>query len=110
MKKMIMALVIMCLFTSCGKAPDAENETSEEETILTTESSTEDTEKLAAAFEKLQEHCAGYPVAFPDTAFFEVYDITGDGCDDVFTGLMYGSGLVRNSIIVYDLENDVFMN
>lgn len=33
---------------------------------------------------------------------YEVFDITGDGCTDLFTNVTWGSGMVRTDLIVYD--------
>lgn len=33
---------------------------------------------------------------------FELFDITGDGCADLFTCVTWGSGMVRTDLVVYD--------
>lgn len=33
------------------------------------------------------------------------YDFTGDGNDDIITSYMYGSGIVRHIIVLYDVAN-----
>ena len=39
----------------------------------------------------------------PDgTPAFTLYDVTGDGCVDLITGRMFGSGMVRLELIVFD--------
>jgi len=34
--------------------------------------------------------------------YFELFDITGDGCADLFTCVTWGSGMVRTDLVVYD--------
>ncbi len=77
------------------------------------ESATETTLDMEQAVRELDEYCRGFPVCIrmdsvehPEQNY--IYDFTGDGYDDVITGFMYGSGLVRDVIVVYDVSNHVF--
>lgn len=65
------------------------------------------------AVKKLQEYCGKFPAGgiqvtsdFDDR--YKLLDVTGDGKDDIVTSFTYGSGLVRDTIVVYDATNKVF--
>ena len=65
------------------------------------------------AVKELQEYCGKFPAGgilvtsdFDDR--YKLLDVTGDGHDDLITGFTYGSGLVRDTIVVYDATNKVF--
>ena len=65
------------------------------------------------AIKELQEYCGKFPVGgIPVTSDFDdqykLLDVTGDGKDDIVTSFTYGSGLVRDTIVVYDATNKVF--
>ena len=41
---------------------------------------------------------------------FELFDVTGDGCADLFTCVTWGSGMVRTDLVVYDaLEEALYV-
>ena len=42
---------------------------------------------------------------FP-TDRYEMFDITGDGCPELFTCVTWGSGMVRTDLVVYDPVNE----
>ena len=65
------------------------------------------------AVKELQEYCGKFPAGgIPVTSDFDdqykLLDVTGDGKDDIVTSFTYGSGLVRDTIVVYDATNKVF--
>ena len=65
------------------------------------------------AVKELQEYCGkfpagGIPVTFDFDDRYKLLDVTGDGKDDIVTSFTYGSGLVRDTIVVYDATNKVF--
>ena len=38
----------------------------------------------------------------PDRPEIDLYDLTGDGCPDLFTNVTWGSGMVRTDLVVFD--------
>ena len=69
--------------------------------------------EMEQAIKDLDSYCAKHPVClrmdsmeYPEQNI--IYDFTGDGSDDIITGIMFGSGLVRDIVIVYDVANQVF--
>jgi len=97
----VTATVILSL-TACEKSQAGVNGSDIETTL--------DMEK---AINDLDDYCAGHPVCirldsdeYPDHNI--IYDFTGDGFDDIITCFTYGSGLVRDVIVVYDVAGQVF--
>jgi len=95
-------MIILFSMTACDKTQS-----------VTDESSTETSLDMDQALKDLDSYCSGHPVCIRlDSAQYPeqniVYDFTDDGYDDLITGFTYGSGLVRNVIVVYDVANQVF--
>ena len=68
---------------------------------------------LDQAGKELDEYCGSFPTSMRmDSSMCPeqnvLLDFTGDGHDDLITGFTYGSGLVRDTIVVYDATNKVF--
>ena len=42
----------------------------------------------------------------PDRPEIDLYDLTGDGCPDLFTNVTWGSGMVRTDLVAYDPVSD----
>ena len=68
---------------------------------------------LEQAVKELDEYCGKYPTClrmdsskFPEQNI--LFDATGDGTDDLVTSFTFGSGIVRNTIVVYDAVNKQF--
>ena len=63
---------------------------------------------IEEAKEKLIDHCQNLPTSMY-TSDEEIYlfDVTGDGTDDLCTDAFFGSGMPRVSIVVYDYINDI---
>lgn len=68
---------------------------------------------LEQATKELDEYCRKFPTCFrmdpsqyPETNI--LFDATGDGTDDLVTHFTFGSGIVRNTIVVYDAKNKQF--
>lgn len=58
---------------------------------------------------KLSKYCGGFPTSFginDDNIY--IYDITGDGVDDLLTFIFFGSGMPRMDIVMYDVAHDKF--
>ena len=98
---LITAAVILSL-SACGKSQSVSEDTA-----------IETSPDMEQAIKALDSYCAGHPVCirmdstdYPEQNY--IYDFTGDGFDDVITGFQYGSGLVRDVIVVYDVANQVF--
>ena len=45
-----------------------------------------------------------------DSPAFSLFDVTGDGCVDLVTGRMFGSGMVRHEVVVMDpLSHEIYI-
>ena len=69
---------------------------------------------LDQAAKELDEYCGSFPTSMRmDSSMCPeqnvLLDFTGDGHDDLITGFTYGSGIVRNTIVVYDVINKNFI-
>lgn len=65
------------------------------------------------AAKELDEYCGKFPTClrmdssqFPEQNI--LFDVTGDGTEDLVTSFTFGSGIVRNTIVVYDAINKQF--
>ena len=89
--------VVVFLFsmTACEKPVSEPVETSAENTL-----------DMEQAMADLDSYCS------KESAYIRfdnyVYDFTGDGNDDIITSYMYGSGIVRHIIVLYDVANQEF--
>ena len=62
-----------------------------------------------AAAAKLNQYCGGFPTSFGnDENSIFIYDITGDGVEDLCTFVFFGSGMPRMDIVMFDVQNDKF--
>ena len=62
------------------------------------------------AVAKLNQYCGSFPTSFgiiDDDSVF-IYDVTGDGIEDLCTFVSFGSGMPRTDIVLFDVENDEF--
>ena len=69
---------------------------------------------LDQAGKELDEYCGSFPTSMRmDSSMCPeqnvLLDFTGDGHDDLITGFTYGSGIVRDTIVVYDVINKNFI-
>ena len=112
-KRIAMAIIstslLLFLFVACVDPADSKTDEAEKEVKIDKYVNLD----MKQAAKELDEYCYGRPVCVRlDSAEYPeqniVYDITGDGYDDLITGLMYGSGIVRNDIVVYDVYNQTF--
>lgn len=112
-KRIAMAIIstslLLFLFVACVDPADSKTDEAEKEVKIDKYVNLD----MKQAAKELDEYCYGRPVCVRlDSAEYPeqniVYDITGDGNDDLITGLMYGSGIVRNDIVVYDVYNQTF--
>ena len=112
-KRIAMAIIstslLLFLFIACVDPADSKTDEAEKEVKIDKYVNLD----MKQAAKELDEYCYGRPVCVRlDSAEYPeqniVYDITGDGYDDLITGLMYGSGIVRNDIVVYDVYNQTF--
>lgn len=101
-KRILTALsvaAIMFSMTACEQPLSAPDETS-------AETSAETSLDMEQAMAELDEYCS------KESAYVRfdnyVYDFTGDGNDDIITSYMYGSGIVRHIIVLYDVANQEF--
>jgi len=94
---LLSAAVILFSMTACEKPLSAPDETS---------ASTEIILDMDQALEDLDRYCS------KESAYIRfdnyVYDFTGDDYDDIITSYMYGSGIVRHIIVLYDVANQDF--
>ena len=68
---------------------------------------------LEQACKELDGYCGKFPTAFRmDSSVYPdqntLLDFTGDGHDDLVTSFTFGSGIVRDTIVVYDVTNKTF--
>ena len=112
-KRIAMAIIstslLLFLFVACVDPADSKTDEAEKEVKIDKYVNLD----MKQAAKELDEYCYGRPVCVRlDSAEYPeqniVYDITGDGNDDLITGLIYGSGIVRNDIVVYDVYNQAF--
>ena len=101
---LLLFLFVACVDPSDSKTDEVEKEVKSDKYVKL---------DMKQAAKELDEYCSGHPVCVRlDSAEYPeqniVYDITGDGNKDLITGLMYGSGIVRNDIVVYDVYNQIF--
>jgi hypothetical protein len=101
--------LLLFLFVACVGPSDSKTDEVEKEVKIDKYVKLD----MKQAAKELDEYCSGHPVCVRlDSAEYPeqniVYDITGDGNKDLITGLMYGSGIVRNDIVVYDVYNQIF--
>lgn len=57
----------------------------------------------------LNKHCGGFPTSFginENNVF--IYDVTGDGVEDLCTFIFFGSGMPRMDIVMFDVAKDEF--
>lgn len=69
---------------------------------------------LEQACKELDDYCGKFPTAFRmDSSVYPdqntLLDFTGDGHDDLVTSFTFGSGIVRDTIVVYDVINKNFI-
>lgn len=69
---------------------------------------------LDQAGKELDEYCGTFPTSMRmDSSMCPeqnvLLDFTGDGHDDLITGFTFGSGIVRDTIVVYDVINKNFI-
>ena len=70
------------------------------------ETSTEIALDMEQAMKDLDKYCSGGAANIRFDNY--VYDFTGDGNDAIITSYMYGSGIVRHIIVLYDVANQEF--
>ena len=64
---------------------------------------------IEEAKEKLNDYCRKLPTSmYTSNEEIYLFDVTGDGTDDLCTDAFFGSGMPRVSIVVYDYINDNF--
>lgn len=55
----------------------------------------------------VDDHCRGYEThKYTDRKF--VFDLNGDGAEEVCTNVAHGNELTRTDVVVYDIFNDVY--
>lgn len=69
--------------------------------------------RLKKASRELDEYCSDFPTCLrmtsdKDPDNYTLFDLTGDGNDDLVTSFVYGSGIVRDTIVVYDATDKTF--
>lgn len=94
---LLSAAIILFSMTACEKPLSPPDETF---------ASTEIILDMDQALKDLDKYCSGGPayIRFDNN----IYDFTGDGYDDIITSYMYGSGIVRHIIVLYDVANQEF--
>lgn len=61
------------------------------------------------AKEKLNDYCRKLPTSmYTSNEDIYLFDVTGDGTEDLCTDAFFGSGMPRVSVVVYDYINDRF--
>ena len=103
---MIAGLVFLfiCAVSACAEKPAIPGEDNLAEHSLTLDD-------VVSAFSDHHGTFNGFnglwiPYDEDNTPEFFLYDVTGDGCVDLCTCMMVGSGMVRVILIVYDPVND----
>jgi hypothetical protein len=97
-KKIFTALsvaAILLSMTACEEPLSEPVETSAETAI-----------DMEQAMAELDEYCSQESAYVRFDNYY--YDFTGDGNDDIITSYMYGSGIVRHIIVLYDVANQEF--
>ena len=65
--------------------------------------------KIEEAKGKLNDYCQKLPTSmYTSNEEIYLFDVTGDGTDDLCTDAFFGSGMPRVSIVIYDYINDNF--
>lgn len=101
-KKIFTALSVAAILfsmTACEEPLSEPVETS-------AEASAETAIDMEQAMAELDEYCSHESAYVRFDNYF--YDFTGDGNDDIITSYMYGSGIVRHIIVLYDVANQEF--
>lgn len=91
----VVLLIILFSMTGCEKPVAVSAETTAESTL-----------DMEQAMADLDGYCSGGPVYIRFDNY--VYDFTGDGNDDIVTSYMYGSGIVRHVVVLYDVADQEF--
>ncbi len=64
---------------------------------------------IEEAKEKLNDYCRKLPTSmYTSNEDIYLFDVTGDGTEDLCTDAFFGSGMPRVSVVVYDYINDRF--